>query len=257
MMSESELFEEFMRIILGYDVAKVNTDFAYGIKNDTVDILNYISKNPALVIPDFIDGLPVVGICGYIFFDIETGRFDYDKITSVYISTYATDIQEASFFECKNLESITVAPDNSKFSSENGVWFNKDKSTLIQYPMNKLGETYIVPDEVEFIYYSAFIKDDDVKSNLTEIIIPNSVDCFGFDTFKNYSDDEIASSELQIFRGEYYDCFVFEIDGAFESLIFRDYKNITIICDKGSPAHQYAINANIPFRLTERKEELK
>ncbi|MBR3448365.1 MAG: leucine-rich repeat protein [Oscillospiraceae bacterium] len=101
------------------------------------------------------------------------------------------------------LESVTVSPDNPEYSSADGVLFNKDKTTIIRYPMSKKDEsTYILPDSVTKIGMCAFSGCESLTSvtipdsateiggsafsectNLAGIIIPDSVTVFGGGAF--------------------------------------------------------------------------
>lgn len=73
---------------------------------------------------------------------------------------------------CDLLENITVAEDNTVYSSEDGVLFNKDKSKLIKYPKNKRNTSYVVPDGVKEISANAF-KDN---KDLSIILIKDNVE---------------------------------------------------------------------------------
>ncbi|MBR4720397.1 MAG: leucine-rich repeat domain-containing protein [Clostridia bacterium] len=68
------------------------------------------------------------------------------------------------------MEEIAVSQNNQNYSSENGVLFNKNKTSLIDCPSKKTG-SYTIPNSVTTIIGHAF----DNCSNLTSITIPNSV----------------------------------------------------------------------------------
>lgn len=51
-------------------------------------------------------------------------------------------------FDCPSLTEINVESSNTAYSSENGVLFNKDKTTLIQYPIGKKETSYTIPNSV-------------------------------------------------------------------------------------------------------------
>lgn len=74
------------------------------------------------------------------------------------------------FSYCTSLISINVATDNPNYSSTDGVLFNKDKTSLIQYPGGKQGE-YAIPNSVTSIGEGAFMG----CAGLTSIEIPNSI----------------------------------------------------------------------------------
>lgn len=89
------------------------------------------------------------------------------------------------------LERIFVNSKNKFFSSENGVLFDKNQKNLIVYPTNKKDEKYVVPDSVEYIYFSAFGSNENLIEltlskncrivnpfmtfNLTTIHLPNKI----------------------------------------------------------------------------------
>lgn len=82
---------------------------------------------------------------------------DCDSLESVVLGKSVIEFEDDDIFsECCNLKSITVSPDNSIYSSENGVLFNKNKTILIQYPIGKEESSYTIPDSVKEIKVSAF-----------------------------------------------------------------------------------------------------
>ena len=74
------------------------------------------------------------------------------------------------------LEEVNVSEENTTFSAENGIVFNKDKTQLIRYPKLKAGENYVIPDTVTSIGSSAFnsSKVKNVKFNDALISIGDS-----------------------------------------------------------------------------------
>jgi hypothetical protein len=54
------------------------------------------------------------------------------------------------------LTEINVAPENVKYSSLDGVLFNKEQTTLIKYPIGNPAEIYTIPDSVIRIEDYAF-----------------------------------------------------------------------------------------------------
>lgn len=56
-----------------------------------------------------------------------------------------------AFENLRNLENINVVGNNSSFSSENGVLYNKDKTKIISYPIGKKDAIYIMPKTVKAI----------------------------------------------------------------------------------------------------------
>ncbi|MCL2061833.1 MAG: leucine-rich repeat domain-containing protein [Firmicutes bacterium] len=91
-------------------------------------------------------------------------------LTSITIPNSVWVIENGAFYGCTSLTAITVDAANPHFSSEDGVLFNKSKTTLIIYPPRKTG-AYVIPNSVTFITDSAFSG----CTGLTSIEIPNSV----------------------------------------------------------------------------------
>jgi hypothetical protein len=61
------------------------------------------------------------------------------NLTSVTIPNSVTSIGGGAFSDCAGLASINIGVDNTRYSSENGVLFNKDKTEIIGYPGGKQG----------------------------------------------------------------------------------------------------------------------
>ena len=76
-------------------------------------------------------------------------------LDTVKIGKNATSLSDI-FKDCNKLTNITVDECNEKFSSENGVLYNKNKSVLIKYPAYKKDTEFIVPESVIEIDCSAF-----------------------------------------------------------------------------------------------------
>ena len=100
-----------------------------------------------------------------------------ESLTTITIPNSITSIGDAAFAFCKNLTSINVATDNPYYSSDNGVLFNKNRTTLLRCPEGKSG--YIIPNSVTSIGDWAFSR----CTSLTSITIPNSVKTIGDNVF--------------------------------------------------------------------------
>ncbi|MCL2053877.1 MAG: leucine-rich repeat protein [Oscillospiraceae bacterium] len=84
-------------------------------------------------------------------------------------------------FNSDFLTAINVDPNNSHYSSLNGVLFSKDGTELRTYPEGKAEASYTVPNGVTSIYNQAFAS----AKNLTSIVISQSVEFIDFAAFAN------------------------------------------------------------------------
>jgi hypothetical protein len=92
------------------------------------------------------------------------------SLTSVTIPASVTSIGDEAFLFCKSLTNLTVDASNAYYSGLDGVLFDKNRTTLIQYPGGKAG-AYRIPGGVTRIGFSAFHG----CTGLTGVTIPNSV----------------------------------------------------------------------------------
>jgi uncharacterized repeat protein (TIGR02543 family) len=130
------------------------------------------------------------------------------------IPASVTNIGESVFYQCSSLMSISVDDANPNFSSLNGVLFNKDRTSLIQFPTGMVG-TYVIPAGVKsiesrafagsvgltIVSISAFVTDIksvafDGCSGLTQVTIPSSVTSIGSSAFQ-----QCASLTSALFSG--------------------------------------------------------
>jgi len=101
------------------------------------------------------------------------------SLTSITIPNSVTSIGGGAFIGCTSLTAINVDAGNSAYSSQDGVLYNKNKTTLSQYPRGKTETTFTIPNGVTSIRYDAFAS----CTSLTSITIPNSVTSIGNEAF--------------------------------------------------------------------------
>lgn len=100
------------------------------------------------------------------------------SLKNIIIPSSVTSIGNFAFNGCYSLKSIEVAEDNSNYSSEDGVLFNKNKSNLICCPGGKAGE-YTIPDFVTSMSSGAFSS----CSSITKVVIPNTITSIPYGAF--------------------------------------------------------------------------
>ena len=103
----------------------------------------------------------------------EIGNYAFEyccSLKSITIPESVTSIGEASLF-CTGLTNIEVEENNLCYSSENGVLFDKLKTHLVCFPLERLSESYEIPEGVKVIDSYAFSN----SSNLTNVTMPDSL----------------------------------------------------------------------------------
>ena len=118
---------------------------------------------------------------GNVVLDSYVKQIDYasdvsNLVTSITIPATTIKIESQPFTLGNSLAAITVDPANLNYKSVNDVLFNKDGTTLIQYPQVKAGSSYTVPAGVTKIEIYAF----SCAANLSTLTIPDGVVTAGY-----------------------------------------------------------------------------
>ena len=116
----------------------------------------------------------VVTIGGSVFYNCTS-------LVEITLSKTVSSIDYETFTNCYSLVRITVDENNPYLTSEGGVLFNKSKTTLMVYPINKPGQLYNVPESVTFIEYKAFSDNNNlINVNLHDHISRIGINAFHF-----------------------------------------------------------------------------
>jgi len=126
------------------------------------------------------------------------------NITSVTIPDSVTTIGHRAFSGCESLTAINVGIYNSTYTSQDGVLYNKNKTTLVAYPRGKTDVSFTIPNSVTIIEDGAFL-----GCSLTSVTIPNSVTSIGKSVFAHCSltSVTIPNSVTTIGDGAFSSCY--------------------------------------------------
>jgi len=102
-----------------------------------------------------------------------------DRLISVAIPDSVTKIGGSAFSGCAALTAVTVAEENTAYSSKDGVLFDKEGTALIAYPGGREG-AYTIPEGVTTIGRLAFSG----CAGLTQVAIPLGVTSIGWSAFR-------------------------------------------------------------------------
>ncbi|MDR0287579.1 MAG: leucine-rich repeat protein [Clostridiales bacterium] len=154
--------------IMVIDVGKFYESHTYdgfeyrSMDNGSITITGYQGDNKNIVIPAIIEGTPVSSIESYAFYGT--------SISSVYIPANIKTIGADAFLGCSSLQGINVDANNTNYSSQDGVLYNKDVTEVIKIPETKYG-MYTLPTGISSVKCSYFTG----CKNITSIEIPKTV----------------------------------------------------------------------------------
>jgi hypothetical protein len=155
---------------------KKEQPFTYTVLEDgTAEITGYTGTATKIEIPAEIDGYNVTSIG-------ERSFFGNDYIVSVIIPDSVKSIGEKAFGWCAKLDRITVSVNNPYFTDVEGILFNEEITTLIQFPSRRMFIECTIPDSVTSIIDGAF----EYCPNLRLITISDNVNSIADNAFDNY-----------------------------------------------------------------------
>ena len=112
---------------------------------------------------------------------IANGAFPsmFSKLQTVSFPASIAQLESSSLSSCSSLCQIFVDSENPYYSAENGVLYDKNKTSLIYYPAKRGLTEFTVPDGVQEISSYAFR----YASGLRKVLLPESVETIGTGAF--------------------------------------------------------------------------
>lgn len=135
---------------------------------------------------------------------IEKQAFEGSSLNTIEIPSSVIKIGEKAFSYCHYMTSINVKSNNSNYSSEDGILYDKNKKTLYCVPKGKKGDVAILSSVTNIANYACY-----ECCNLTNMTIPNSVTNIGEKAFYGCSritNINIPSSVTHIGANAFYGC---------------------------------------------------
>jgi hypothetical protein len=175
-----------------------NTAYNVALNLSSLDGLNTVLNNTYFVYVS-------LNLSGSTFTSIGKSTFSGCPLTSITIPNCITSIESDAFYQCRSLTAINVASANNSFTAENGVLYNKNKTTLICYPGGKPG-SFNIPESVTSIGDYAF----SWCTDLTGVTISNGVTSIGEKAFSyctNLTSITIPASITSIGVFAFFDCY--------------------------------------------------
>ena len=111
------------------------------------------------------------------------GFFADEALVAIYVPESVLEITTDGWSAASNFASISISPNNTVYASLDGVLYSKDLTTLIKYPVAKVGATFDIPAGVTTIGFGAFAN----ATNLTSVNIPASVQTIETSAFQSCS----------------------------------------------------------------------
>ncbi|MBR6466445.1 MAG: leucine-rich repeat domain-containing protein [Bacteroidales bacterium] len=119
---------------------------------------------------------------GFIY-DVSECKSSFKQFPSLKRLELPATVKKVDIAKIENLQEVVVDEANTKFSTEDGILFNKQKNILLFYPRGLDAKEYVIPDGVEQIAEDAF----SAQPYIEEIVFPDSTIAIEKRAFANCS----------------------------------------------------------------------
>ena len=208
-----EAYEEYLKLD-----TKMYDEFEYFTENNEVTIVFCYSSENTVNVPEEIDGMKVTAIYKNAFITcssaeiilpntiktIGEGAFS-SYVVRLVISGNCTSIEgEEPFLMCSNLKEIEVSEGDGEYSSLDGVLYNKDKTKLIAYPLEKRETDFKAPDTLREISASAFCNNRYLQT--VDISTVTDIYNFAFDNCSALKSVKLSKDLKVVGNDAFYGC---------------------------------------------------
>ena len=131
------------------------------------------------------------------------------ELKSVNIGNNLKTVGGQVFAGCTSLEKVNVNLNNKNYTSENGIWYDKNKTKIILYPYNKKDSAYTTPTSLKELCngyvgsYGILLDNSNLKTVTIEKNVAKIDDYaigFVFD-FDNYKINKVKDFTVKGYRG--------------------------------------------------------
>ena len=131
------------------------------------------------------------------------------ELKSVNIGSNLKTVGGQVFAGCTSLEKVNVNLNNKNYTSENGIWYDKNKTIIILYPYNKKDSAYTTPTSLKELCngyvgsYGILLDNSNLKTVTIEKNVAKIDDYaigFVFD-FDNYKINKVKDFTVKGYRG--------------------------------------------------------
>ncbi|MCL1835709.1 MAG: leucine-rich repeat domain-containing protein [Oscillospiraceae bacterium] len=239
--------------------SRKNSEYMYNVYSDHIELVKYIGYLKTVEVPAQIDGLPVTHI-GCDCFAIAC----HIKITSVSLPETITTILSGAFRGCRQIRTLDL-PSSLRYIGNYAFSFLVSLETL-RIPDNVVSMGFgafrncislvsvEIPEGTLRIGNDCFYRCTELKTvNISNGVV--DIDGWSFRMCDNLESVTIGDSVVNIGDSVFYECVCLdsiEVPGSVEKIgdtAFYSRRGITVGCEQGSYAQQYAVDNKLKYRV--------